>query len=240
MDGPTVIDFTGPSNSELCCETTLRVTQYKCGANPNLSASQVSLPLLRLTKHYDFKCSYQNISECSSRTMIADELRLIVHLPLSLLLSSYSYISLEQLKEICLDHKITPPKPVRKQTLLDKMHNHSCGDRCRDAIYEFVVRSKERQFPVTHGERVHGLSMDLSTRARPADEAPEPVEGDIGDSDTRHLEIADDELRRAIISEWETVMGTKAHLRYICACCSRKTAENKIFRKRASKARLDL
>lgn len=59
-------------------------------------------------------------------------------------------------------------------------------------------------------------------------------------SDNAHLKIADMELKRSIIKEWQEVMATHNVKRIVCAICGKKTLPSDVLQIRASKRILAL
>lgn len=228
----------------------INVLQYCIQPNGSVHGVQAAIPSLRLNTYYNFKGTFMNISECSAKRVIADERRMFIGANLKNLINTFAYFTVSQFIEMCREHRIIVPTTTRKDTLLQKLSAHECNAACSSVVYEFETRNRERRYAVgqlaqqlvdisVNVERIasglHNPRNQTSANMDTAEDEASDEEAELPEFDTSHLSIADRELRETIVKEWEQCMGTKAHLRYICACCSKKTPDHEMVRKRASK-----
>ncbi|KAI9065710.1 hypothetical protein FKP32DRAFT_1567353, partial [Trametes sanguinea] len=63
---------------------------------------------------------------------------------------------------------------------------------------------------------------------------------DLNADDDSHLDVADDELRRSIIAEWEQLMSSRSLAEFVCAVCGRRTPTDKVVTVEPSRIDLTL
>ena len=129
---------------------------------------------------------------------------LLINATLSCLLSTYHQWRTGELREIAYAHEIRVYARDTAQTLLDRLMTHVCGRCCPTVIV--IFRPLRRPRTESQVERQRNSSGSANTR--------EPVS---------YGQVADDELQRAIIQEWQDTINTDNFRVSVCGPCGRRT-----------------
>lgn len=169
----------------------------------------------------------------------------------------FSLWRISQLRSIATGHGIGGREKLSYENLLEVLGKHTCGPRCRKSEYLFRIlkhpRTVQSLRPAARAPEVSGDRSsipDTSGAPQGQDDVPDhahaPAEEDTGPpgengiDDVSYLDIADDNLRRAIISEWEQAMSTVMLKEDVCAVCGRRTPPNDILFVKAARIRFEL
>ncbi|KAI9060843.1 hypothetical protein FKP32DRAFT_1577333, partial [Trametes sanguinea] len=150
----------------------------------------------------------------------------IVGCSLRTIVSLYGHWRPGQLKDLARQHSVEIPRRTSVADLPAFLSTHECTVACQDLQYVFQVLSKPRSDArlCPTGANVRADDELESSASGPV---PEPSVDPTMESDA-YLDIANTELRRAIISEWEKVMSLSALRDVVCAVCGRCSPEEKI------------
>ncbi|KAI9061460.1 hypothetical protein FKP32DRAFT_1575945, partial [Trametes sanguinea] len=111
--------------------------------------------------------------------------------------------------------------------------SHECTSRCSEVTYVFQVLSAPRPDPL----RIANPSGS-SRSVRPTNpKLTLPPSSDLEDA---YLEVADEELRRTIISEWEQATSAEALQVLVCAVCGRRTLAEHVTIMKPGRVHLEL
>ena len=192
--------------------------------------------------------SFKAVIEGSSASHLGGQLQggdLVVRGGPETLVNLYGWWRQGQLQTIALYHGITLRPRATKDDFVVSIRHHQCTARCSGVGYLFRCLSYPRRVSqasvVTHGAREPvevapvGSSGVVDSVDGTGDNGSVFVEGD-----ESHLAIASDELKKAIIKEWEHVMSTESLKEHVCAACARRTPRERMLYVKASKVDFSL
>ena len=134
---------------------------------------------------------------------------LLVNATLWRLLSTYHLWRTNELREIAHAHEIRVYSRDTASTLLEKLVTHTCGRHCPDIIVIFRLLHRPR----TESQVERHRNTALHTLSN------EPSE---------YGQVANDELRRTIIQEWQDTIKTDNFRMAVCGPCGRRTSPSQV------------
>ena len=165
---------------------------------------------------------------------------LIIHaLPLNQLVDMYGYFTSSQLRALASGHNISVPGRRNQLEMLGVLREHQCSESYLGFEYVFEMLSQVRKGVRTNGGDLSPNQERLRDQTEEAPPSDDTMNSPDDDS-TSYLEIADAELRKAIIKEWEQVMSTAALAEWVCASCARCNPQSKITFMKLSNDKLAL
>lgn len=172
-------------------------------------------------------------------TDLNDERYLVIDASLPLLVESYRYLIVKELRKICNYHCVRVGKPAKLENLRESLLAHQCRPACGGIFYIFRGRSRPRsnvEWKFTSAvTKPSGVNREYSRRTISsvrqedhAEDLSEDGEDDVPEEDGEdsHLDIADDDLRLSIIEEWQSTFSTLRMRRRVCAVCAKMIPES--------------
>ena len=145
---------------------------------------------------------------------------LVVSTALHTLLSLFSQWRAGQLRELAHAHEIRVLARDSALSLMDRLETHSCGRCCPTVLVVFrPLRRRRTQ-----------VQVERSTTRRAG----------ISAGSHNYMELASEELRRSIISEWQEAFTTEKFNASVCAPCGRRTLSSDLTLVSPSKFDLSL
>ncbi len=161
---------------------------------------------------------------------------LIIQGDLHFVLAMYGHWRPGQQLNLARCHRIPIPRKCTQETLAPLIRAHVCDDSCNryEYIFEQLASARTDVRHATENEpRNASAGSEDPLRTREQVQPAEPEDGlrdgvDEGGADMSYLDVADDSLKRDIISEWQRVMTNSALEEMVCAVCARRTAQARI------------
>ncbi|PPQ76981.1 hypothetical protein CVT26_007829 [Gymnopilus dilepis] len=186
-----------------------------------------------LNNFFDFRECFASVEEAAHYAR--DPTNYVLLAPLRNLLSHYTYLSKQHVKQIARLHKVFFPN-ITKDELLAHLLRHQCNSICQRVVYVFKSRSK-RQTRYIPGQIISevGVIPSAQKAMEPAaresyvsseetlmDECDVPVGSDaaMNDQAFNHLEKVSDDLKLSIIRDWQEELAPDNIRTVVCAVCS--------------------
>ena len=134
---------------------------------------------------------------------------LLVSATLSCMLATYHMWRRNELREIAYAHEIRVYARDTAQTLVDRLGTHVCGRCCPTVIVIFRLLQRSRTEMQVERQR---NSFQFASQRHP----------------DAYGQVADDELRRSIIQEWQDTINTDKFQLLVCGPCGRRTDPSQI------------
>ena len=124
--------------------------------------------------------------------------------PLSVMIATFHMWRAGDLRELAHAHEITVPRRESVTSLLDRLDGHACARWCPTVIVVFRALRRPRA-----AEKVdRAISLYASV----------PLRGNHS-----YLNVANEELRRSIIRDWQTTISSDKFRTMVCGPCGRRT-----------------
>lgn len=212
------------------CFVDLVYDKWGLGTDGNMFSVQSTIPVHRLNSNYNY-ISCTRIPE--TLPILNDERNFVVSLSPSRLIKYFRFITVNELKRICVYHGLRYTAAAKLEDLRGSVTLHECVPTCGRVFYIFRGRIRTR----TNVEWKFTSDVVEYQTLRREDPCPKITleynamfpDEDEPDSDTiestKHLEIASDDLRLSIIDEWQSAFSTASMRRRGCAVCARLCPE---------------
>ena len=162
------------------------------------------------------------------------------------LISAFQYFEGKHIRQLFLYHDIrvpfNNPIPILREALLE----HICVASCEPLMYAFRTRTRPKlsakvrliqsriditlKYPLPQHRMAEKLVLSIETKDEEvkSDTLHEPTPERVEGGQYKYLDIADPELKKNIINEWQNNMTTDAQRRLVCAVCARRTNASEI------------
>ena len=137
------------------------------------------------------------------------ECDLVVNTPLRNVLSIFSLWRASQLRELAHAHEVRVLSRDSAADILERLDAHACGRCCPTVLVVFRPLQRRR----TQAQVERNITRRDETLAS---------------CSHRYTEVASEELRRSIISEWQEAISTAKFETLVCGPCGRRTLSSHI------------
>ncbi|PPQ97075.1 hypothetical protein CVT26_001258 [Gymnopilus dilepis] len=193
-----------------------------------------------LNNFFDFRGSFATVDEATVYS--GDPTNYVLMVALDTLLSHYTYLVKQQIKQIARLHNVFFAN-ISKDEMLGHLLRHQCSAICQKVVYVFKSRPK-RQPRYIPGQLISNVGAGPSgmksvdhqakearniDRQIKADKCEIPATANTGDESFSHLEKAGDEFKLSIIREWQEELDPDRIRTVVCAVCSIRERKAKTF-----------